>query len=58
MYQHYWCLRVGTGEKFVEIKASNGRVIAECKTQATAEKIIKGLYMYEEYQEKIKHFKL
>lgn len=42
----------------VEITASNGRKIAECSTQKTADKIVSGLELYDEREKKRAAFSL
>ncbi len=45
-------------QKGINIIASNGSVIAQCKTQKTADKIIKGLELYNDEVIKRKNFRL
>lgn len=45
-------------QKGVNIIAKNGAVIAECKTQSMADKIIKGLGLYEIEEIKRKNFRI
>ena len=54
----YRCLPNGHKQHGVEIVASNGRKIAECNTRAMADKIIRGLQLVKEDEEKMANFRL
>lgn len=42
-FRKEWKYSTADGRPVIEILAKNGAVIAECKTKATADKIIRGL---------------
>ncbi len=58
MYRKEWKYNTVDHIPVVEILASNGAVIAECKTKATADKIIKGLNMVRAEEIKMRDFKI
>ena len=56
MYRKEWNYSRKT--PFVEVMAKNGAVIAECKTKAMADKIIRGLILLREEEIKMRNFRL
>ena len=57
MYRKEWKYPSGK-MAVIEILASNGAVIAECKTKATADRIIKGLELLRIEEIKMKNFRI
>ena len=53
-----WLLLNGTKKHVYAVVAKNGKAIAECKTEAMADKVIKGLILVAEDEQRKANFKL